>query len=860
MSRFARRNRSAVVSSRSETPFSNLIYRALIPVLLGVGLFLILSQTTGCSTDPDPEVWVIGLDGADWDQLDPMIARGELPHLAALKTEGASGVLRSEKPLISPVLWTTIATGKSPDQHGVTWFMTEGANGEKIPVSSNQRQARSFWNIASEAGLNSGVVGWWATWPADPINGFVISDYVGWHSFGVSGRNEQDTGKTWPTELISTVRELMPDPTEIPASQLTDLIHLPTSRLAHDPASDPYSDPIAHLRQAMATSRGYTDVVLDRLDSGRDERPALLAVYYEGTDAVTHLFGDYQAPRLPWINQDDFAAYCDVVNQYWRWQDQLLGELLARRGPNTTVVIVSDHGFRVGSERRKEDAFHIETADADHMFDGVVVVSGPGVEPGAHLSDADIYDIAPTVLYALDLPVAADMPGRVLTDALAAGVVASAPVRSVVTYETSPILRQENVARPEGASEDLEKMLRSLGYISGTSTAGSTAKGPGPEEVVNMATVLMHQGRFDEAITSLRDAAALNPEIMEVQLNLAQALARSGQADQVIEGEDLYRDLLTTYPDQLVIHEDLTTVLLNAGRNAEALQIFALGLQQDPRWVNGLAGKGQAQFGLGRTTEAESTLQAALRENPRHIHANLALGQLLVKTGRTQAGLPRLETAHHLDPADPVAALRLASVQQQQGQMAGSLQTLQSCLNNNRPRADLLAEKGAVLLRMGRTAEAFAPLQQAVKLDPENTMILGNLGMAFALNNELPAAVSTFEKVVALEPEMAAGHAQLGALYAQSGQMIQAEDSMQTAVAKDPQNTGLLVNLGRVQVLNDHKQEARGAFKEALRIDPDMVPALYQLGNLEKGLGNTQEANRLLQKAHFIETDGRSAP
>ena len=94
----------------------------------------------GCSKDPGPEVWVIGLDGADWDQLDPMIARGEMPHLASLRDGGAAGILRSDMPMISPILWTSIGTGKTPDQHGVTWFMTDGPDGSKMPISSQERR------------------------------------------------------------------------------------------------------------------------------------------------------------------------------------------------------------------------------------------------------------------------------------------------------------------------------------------------------------------------------------------------------------------------------------------------------------------------------------------------------------------------------------------------------------------------------------------------------------------------------------------------------------------------------------------------------------------------------------------------
>ena len=67
-------------------------------------------------------------------------------------------------------------------------------------------------DIASEAGLTCGIVGWWATWPADPVNGFLISDYVAWHSFGVTGRESVDTGKTWPPEMMEKVAAVMPPP------------------------------------------------------------------------------------------------------------------------------------------------------------------------------------------------------------------------------------------------------------------------------------------------------------------------------------------------------------------------------------------------------------------------------------------------------------------------------------------------------------------------------------------------------------------------------------------------------------------------------------------------------------------------
>ena len=374
--------------------------------------------------------------------------------------------------------------------------MTDAPDGSKIPISSAQRQVRTFWNIASEAGRTCGIVGWWATWPADPINGFLISDYVAWHSFGVTGRSTVDQGKTWPPDLIKLVDELMPSPLEIPDHELQKMVHLPGARLQPDPTAGPYDDPLAHLRQAMATSRGYTDLVLHQLDK---TRPQLMSVYFEGTDAVTHLFGDFQAPRLPWVSDADFAAYRDVINEYWKWQDALVGELFARTGaahdrPRDQRPRLS---HRRGTTQR--DTFDIETADADHILDGIVIINGPNIQPGARITNADIYDVTPTVLYALELAVGSDMKGRVLTDAFAGESLHGRPVKVVATYETSPLARSENNLDDPEASEELMKMLRSLGYVSGAAGGGG-AETYTAEQVVNLATVLMRRNRSAEAV------------------------------------------------------------------------------------------------------------------------------------------------------------------------------------------------------------------------------------------------------------------------------------------------------------------------------------------------------------------------
>src|SRR3954451_5414492 len=81
-----------------------------------------------------PAIIVVGLDAADWLAIDPLVAAGRLPTFARLKTRGRTGVMVSTPPLISPLIWTTIATGLDPENHGITDFMVDLSGGRQARV------------------------------------------------------------------------------------------------------------------------------------------------------------------------------------------------------------------------------------------------------------------------------------------------------------------------------------------------------------------------------------------------------------------------------------------------------------------------------------------------------------------------------------------------------------------------------------------------------------------------------------------------------------------------------------------------------------------------------------------------------
>jgi predicted AlkP superfamily phosphohydrolase/phosphomutase len=115
------------------------------PRSLGLALVL-LAIVSGCRPgDRHGRVIVLGLDGMDPDVVERLMAEGALPHFRQLRDGGASGRLRSSPPLLSPIIWTTIATGKPPETHGIGHFVaTDPQTGKQLPVTSRMRRVKAL--------------------------------------------------------------------------------------------------------------------------------------------------------------------------------------------------------------------------------------------------------------------------------------------------------------------------------------------------------------------------------------------------------------------------------------------------------------------------------------------------------------------------------------------------------------------------------------------------------------------------------------------------------------------------------------------------------------------------------------------
>ena len=138
---------------------------------------------------PGKKVLLIGWDAADWKIINPLLDQGLMPTLENFVNHGVMGNIATLHPILSPMLWNSIATGKRPDKHGILGFIEpDPQSGGVRPTTSTSRKVKAIWNILTQRGYKTHVLGWFAGHPAEPINGISVSDLYP-HSVAPLGKN-----------------------------------------------------------------------------------------------------------------------------------------------------------------------------------------------------------------------------------------------------------------------------------------------------------------------------------------------------------------------------------------------------------------------------------------------------------------------------------------------------------------------------------------------------------------------------------------------------------------------------------------------------------------------------------------------
>ena len=424
---------------------------------------------------------IIGMDGLTWNLLDPMMERGELPNFKALVDQGQGTLLESERPIRSPALWTTIATGQPRSTHGIYDFVTgtnywpkELRSKKRRLMTSDMRKSPALWNLASHHHKESLIVGWLNTWPAEPVEGTIVAPYVALgqnKQISIKGKIYRDErGQTWPEERFGEIKNLIVSTRDITRKQVKQIANVPGKRAKLYKQVPMLKRSVEAIRWSLAST--YTN--LNVLEHELKTRPNadLVMTYFDGSDTLAHRFWHLRQPvktiakRLRAHGMPAKAAkplkarFGKVVEGYYKVLDEGLGRIIAAAGPNATIMIVSDHG--IGTQKTRRSLHQQVPFDAKHTMDGVMLVSGPNIQQSATRGRATVYDVAPTALYLMGLPVP-NLPGQIRTELVQPAFVMRHPPTMVAPTLTDTPMEAPDLANyfEEGEVE----RLKSLGYV-----------------------------------------------------------------------------------------------------------------------------------------------------------------------------------------------------------------------------------------------------------------------------------------------------------------------------------------------------------------------------------------------------------
>ena len=778
--------------------------------------------------DTGLNVLLVGLDGADWDWIDPLIERGRLPTLARLKQEGAWGRLRSDHPMLSPLLWTTIATGRSPDQHGVMDFlMRDPETGRMVPISASFRRVKALWNILTDYGVGSDFVAWWATWPAERIDGTLVSDRLSYSLFPLADAQTVPEATTWPEAYLEEIRPRLITDRDITYADIRRFVEISEaefrqirSRIEAEPRAA-YQDPVNHLTRILAATRNYHAIALDLLEHGPRR---LTAVYYQAIDEVNHRFAHFAPPRMDRISAEEFRRYSGTVERIYEYQDELLGELLEKAGERAVVIALSDHGFANGAARPRDFTPSIEGRPARwHTLYGIRILKGPVVKRGA-LEEGKLVDVAPTVLRLLGVPLSRELEGKVWEEALDASFLRRHPTQAVDTYEQAgrPLMTASGGGPGAGGAELVES-LRSLGYI-GEAQAAEALSAPTGGAGGPVAR------REEPGRTA---GAAPVGAVASYHSNLASILLGKGDLD---GAEREFRSALSKEPKFGPAFGGLAEIAQRRGRHDESLRLILQGIEQGPDPDDALfIAATRAYLKLKREGEGAERFAAMVDRLPLRAAPRICRGILLLRAGRGEEAERVLREALEVDPASLSALQELFDLYEEQHRLPELERALQAALERN-PRSVVLRNWLAwVRSARGDAAGAETYFRAALRDDPENLETLSNLGSLLIDLNRSAEAVEVLGRAVAREPRHWQSRVNLIIALGKASRLDEARQVFEGAEPNEREKTKMLNALAYACYLNGDEQRALENVQRSLTIDPDQPEARRLLDTLGGG-------------------------
>ncbi len=661
-------------------------------------------------------VLLIGWDAADWKMINPLLEQGHMPCLAKLIDRGVMGNIASLTPMLSPMLWTSIVTGKHADKHGIMGFAEPnpahpevaaalghaspaGGENEKNagpamrPVTSTSRQCKALWNILSERGKRSVVLNWFASQPAERINGVIVTDRFA-HAVATPDKDWPAVpGSVHPAELLEELCELRVHPASTTPMQVAPFI----PKLAEkEPGFDPLKDQGVHeLRVLLAQCASVHAAAVALMDDDTFGGWDFFAVYYDTIDRFAHEFMQYHPPKMNHVLDEEFERYKDVMIGCYRFHDMMLARLLELAGSETTVVLLSDHGFH-SDHLRPEGSSAIKDGQpvAWHRQHGIVVIAGPGIKEDERVYGASLLDITPTILHLFGLPVAKDMDGNALTQ---------------IQLEPTSL---EMIETYEGGDDD--------GIVASEASVSET----------------------DED----------DPWVAQQVLD---QLAQLGYIDPNASLDGLLCDRL----------RNLGQVYSSTGRAKLAIEQFEQVLQKQPEDKGAKMAIASCLMQLGRLDECETMAHEVMNGEEDTPRAHLYMGMICFRRDQPEEALSHLLKAEQTDAMMPGLHVQIGQVYLRRQQWEDAERAFSKALDSNPDDAEAHDGLGVVYRAQGKSAEAVEEHMRSVALQHHRPQTHIHLGLALAEVGEIDWAIRAFNVAIEQNPRNPLPHRCLAQLY-----------------------------------------------------------------------------------------------
>lgn len=489
---------------------------------------------------------LVGWDAADWNIIEPLLLAGKMPHLKKMMENGAHGAIATMDPPLSPMLWTSIATGKTADQHGILGFVEPDSNTGKVrPASSTSRNCKAIWNILNQQGHPANVIGWWPSHPAEPIDGVMVSNM-----FGKSPDGKYFEGSVHPVSLAAELMQCKVEAKDITLEQLLPFV---PAAATVDQEKDKHLHNLAALLANFLTIGKLGKYVLKKY-------PAVFTgIYFDVIDQLCHTFMKFYPPQMEGVPDDFFKLYQQVIPQMYIQHDQLLGELMDIAGSDTCFAVLSDHGFYSDHLRPVRLPNDPASPALEHALFGMFCIQGPGIKKATGLEGIGLLDIAPTILSYLGIAPAADMPGKVMSAAFSSKV-NEQRIASWESVDGNCGMHPRGLTENSWYSTEAMFQMMELGYIERMEADQELIL----RKVLNESNYYLSRVYFSrEQIAAAEELLAAlyqsDSSTYRYGINYAASLQRLGKR---VEARSVVHDLKKRFPREITAPELLEALLL----------------------------------------------------------------------------------------------------------------------------------------------------------------------------------------------------------------------------------------------------------------------------------------------------------